>query len=164
MGKPAAPRECGRRACNRVQPGGPARIYAPRPQGAEGSMESNAFYSVRGLLLKSLPVRAEVQAGSACRTLRAQRVLWEAMRLVWAVACVRTAPRRRRELHAGSTRRASPHLCRALLARRVLWEAIHFIMRGDFFGQPRAEGANCMRVQPAARKRVQAQPARRGYV
>ena len=35
-------------------------------------MESNAFYSVRGLLLKSLPVRAEVQAGSACRTLRAR--------------------------------------------------------------------------------------------
>ena len=30
-------------------------------------MESGAFYSVRGLLLKSLPVRAEVQAGSACR-------------------------------------------------------------------------------------------------
>ena len=69
-------------------------------------MGSGAFYSVRGLLLKSLPVRAEVQAGSACRTLRAQRVLWEAMRLVWAVACVRTAPRRRRELHAGSTRGA----------------------------------------------------------
>ena len=45
-------------------------------------MESNAFYSVRGLLLKSLPVRAEVQAGSACRTLRAQRVLWEVVRFI----------------------------------------------------------------------------------
>ena len=31
---------------------------------AEGSMGSDAFYSVRGLLLKSLPVRADVQAGS----------------------------------------------------------------------------------------------------
>ena len=103
--------------------------------------------------------KAETTGGPVHPALRAQRILWEAMRLVWAVACVRTAPRRRRELHAGSTRRASPHLCRALLARRVLWEAIHFIMRGDFFGQPRAEGANCMRVQPAARKRVQAQPA-----
>ena len=117
-------------------------------------MESNAFYSVRGLLLKSLPVRAEVQAGSACRTLRAQRVLWEAMRLVWAVACVRTAPRRRRELHAGSTRGAEEGAGSACQPggparnhappcgrRGVLWEAMRFIMRGDFYGKSRAGGA-----------------------
>ena len=33
----------------------PARVYAPRPQGAEGSMGSDAFYNARGLLWESLP-------------------------------------------------------------------------------------------------------------
>ena len=55
-------------------------------------MGSGAFYSVRGLLLKSLPVRAEVQAGSACQPGGPARnhappcgrrgVLWEAMRFI----------------------------------------------------------------------------------
>ena len=63
--------------------------------------DSTARQGGRGCRL-SLPTRR----ASPPRPLGRKRVLWEAMRLVWAVACVRTAPRRRRELHAGSTRGA----------------------------------------------------------
>ena len=75
-------------------------------RGAENPMGSSAPCLGCCLRKDSPPPKARLKAGSACRTLRAQRVLWEAVRLVWAVACVRTAPRRRRELHAGSTRGA----------------------------------------------------------
>ena len=72
---------------------------------AGGSMGSDAFYNARGLLWEIPRRRREEGAGSACQP-AARKILWEAVRLVWAVACVRTAPRRRRELHAGSTRGA----------------------------------------------------------
>ena len=56
-------------SCN-WRKGGPVRFYArlPHPRGAGVSMGSDTFYNKR-------------------------RLLWEAVRLVWAVTCVRTAPR-----------------------------------------------------------------------
>ena len=68
----------------------------PPVRAEESPMGSSAPCLGCCLRKDSPPPKARLKAGSACRTLRAQRVLWEAVRLVWAVACVRTAPRRRR--------------------------------------------------------------------
>ena len=67
-----------------------------------------------------------------CAAIWRRRLLWKAVRFVCAVTAMRIAPRRRRELHAGSTR------------------------------PPYWRGAKSMQAQPArpsGRKRVQAQPA-----
>ena len=85
----------------RVKPGGPARIYAPPYGGGGGPARFYAHLPH--------PRRAAVPMGSDT-FYNERRILWEVVRLVQAVTGIRTAPRRRRELHAGSTR---PHTRRA---------------------------------------------------
>ena len=110
--------------------------------------DSTARQGGRGCRL-SLPTRR----ASPPRPLGRKRVLWEAMRLVWAVACVRTAPRRRRACNrvqpGGPARNHAPPCGR----RGVLWEAMRFIMRGDFYGKSRAGGAKRVQAQPANPRR-----------
>ena len=78
-----------------------------------------------------------------------RRFLWEAVRFVQAVSCVRRIPRRRRELRAGSAcgaeegagsacRAGQPAFMRAYRirgARRFLWEVIQSIISGGFYGK-----------------------------
>ena len=88
----------------RIPPGGPARFYAP-PYGGGGFLwEVGTPYNER-------------------------RLLWKAVHLVWAVTAMRIAPRRRRELHAGSACRT----CRIRGVRGFYGKSVRPIMSGGFY-------------------------------
>ena len=68
-----------------------------------------------------------------------RRFLWEAVRFVWAVSCVRRTPPVRAEVYAGSTRPANQfafkRTCRMRGVRKILWGVIHSIISGGFYGE-----------------------------
>ena len=127
-------------------------------------MGSDAFYNARGLLLKSLPVRAEVQAGSAgqpafmLRARRARRVLWKAMHFIVCGDSL-GKPAASRECGRRACNRVQPGGPARIYAPpygggRFPMGSDTVLWRGASFGKRRAAGAKRVQAQPAGPARV----------